>query len=87
MHSEGFKLLDIRPEWEREKAYVKGSVHVPLFVKDMDNSPITLLKKWVYFGYINMWTGQNFTIINPNLIKEVKVHVLDKDVKLLVETG
>ncbi|KAK8518157.1 hypothetical protein V6N13_027638 [Hibiscus sabdariffa] len=24
-NSDGFKLLDIRPQWEREKAHVKGS--------------------------------------------------------------
>ncbi|XVF55089.1 hypothetical protein PTKIN_Ptkin06aG0008600 [Pterospermum kingtungense] len=87
MNSEGFKLLDIRPEWEREKAYVKGSLHVPLFVKDLDNSPITLLKKWVHFGYIGLWTGQNFTMINPNFIEEVKAVVPDKGSNLLVACG
>ena len=87
MNSKGFKLLDIRPEWEREKAYVKGSLHVPLFVKDLDNSPITLLKKWVHFGYIGLWTGQNFTMINPNFIQEVEVIVPDKDANLLVACG
>ncbi|XVE62049.1 hypothetical protein DITRI_Ditri06bG0087700 [Diplodiscus trichospermus] len=87
MNSEGFKLLDIRPEWEREKAYVKGSLHVPLFVKDLDNSPLTLLKKWVHFGYIGLWTGQNFTMINPNFIQEVEAAVPDKDANLLVACG
>ncbi|XWS43849.1 hypothetical protein CRYUN_Cryun16bG0139800 [Craigia yunnanensis] len=87
INSEGFKLLDIRPEWEREKAYVKGSLHVPLFVKDLDNSPITLLKKWVHFGYIGLWTGQNFTMINPNFIHEVEAVVPDKDANLLVACG
>ncbi|KAJ4893178.1 Rhodanese-like domain-containing protein 10 [Raphanus sativus] len=43
--SEGYVLLDVRPAWEREKAHVKGSLHVPLFVEDPDNGPITLLKK------------------------------------------
>lgn len=87
MNSEGFKLLDIRPEWEREKAYVKGSFHVPLFVKDLDNSPLTLLKKWVHFGYIGLWTGQNFTMINPNFIQEVEAAVSEKDANLLVACG
>ncbi|KAG8484061.1 hypothetical protein CXB51_023054 [Gossypium anomalum] len=87
LNSEGFKLLDIRPQWEREKAYVKGSLHVPLFVKDMDNSLITLLKKWVHFGYIGLWTGQNFTMINPNFVQEVEATLPDKDAKLLVACG
>ena len=87
LNSEGFILLDIRPEWEREKARVSGSVHVPLFVKDMDNSPITLLKKWVHFGYIGLWTGQSFTMINPDFVGEVETVVPDKDAKLLVACG
>ncbi|KAK8512179.1 hypothetical protein V6N13_097156 [Hibiscus sabdariffa] len=86
-NSDGFKLLDIRPQWEREKAYVKGSLHVPLFVKDTDNGPITLLKKWVHFGYIGLWTGQNFTMINPNFVREVDAAVSDKEAKLLVACG
>ncbi|ONK67922.1 uncharacterized protein A4U43_C05F5230 [Asparagus officinalis] len=47
---EGFRLLDIRPAWEREKARVKGSLHVPLFVEDTGVGPIPLVKKWVHFG-------------------------------------
>ncbi|THG08465.1 hypothetical protein TEA_001152 [Camellia sinensis var. sinensis] len=87
MESEGYILLDIRPEWEREKARVKGSLHVPLFVKDMDNSLLTLLKKWVHFGYIGLWTGQNFTMINPEFVEKVEMEVPDKDTKLLVACG
>ncbi|CAK9133853.1 unnamed protein product [Ilex paraguariensis] len=87
MKSEGYKLVDIRPEWEWEKARVSGSLHVPLFVKDMDSSPITLLKKWVHFGYIGLWTGQNFTMINPDFLQQVEIEVPDKDTKLLVACG
>lgn len=87
MKSEGYTLLDIRPEWEREKARVSGSLHVPLFVKDMDNSIITLLKKWVHFGYIGLWTGQSFTMINPDFLSQVEVGVPDKNSKLLVACG
>ncbi|CAK7343928.1 unnamed protein product [Dovyalis caffra] len=87
MSSEGFILLDIRPDWERDKARVAGSLHVPLFVKDMDNSPITLLKKWVHFGYVGLWTGQNFTTLNPDFLQQVEARVPDKDAKLLVACG
>jgi rhodanese-related sulfurtransferase len=87
IESEGFTLLDIRPAWEREKARVKGSLHVPLFVEDKDNSPVTLLKKWVHFGYIGLWTGQYFTTLNPDFLLEVEKAVPDKDSKLLVACG
>ncbi|KAM3287755.1 rhodanese-like domain-containing protein 10 [Capsicum chacoense] len=88
MELEGYILLDIRPEWEREKACVSGSLHVPLFLKDMDSSPITLLKKWVHFGYIGLWTGQNFTVINDKFVKQVEQKIPDKDnAKVLVACG
>ncbi|KAL3617509.1 Rhodanese-like domain-containing protein 10 [Castilleja foliolosa] len=87
MESQGYTLLDIRPEWEREKARVSGSLHVPLYVEDKDNSPITLLKKWVHFGYIGLWTGQNFTMINPDFADQVAKLVPDKDSKVLVACG
>ncbi|KAK6120263.1 hypothetical protein DH2020_045954 [Rehmannia glutinosa] len=87
MESQGYTLLDIRPQWEREKARVSGSLHVPLFVEDMDNGPITLLKKWVHFGYIGPWTGQYFTMINPGFVEQVEKLVPDKDCKVLVACG
>ncbi|GAA0174366.1 hypothetical protein LIER_27769 [Lithospermum erythrorhizon] len=87
MQSEGFILLDIRPEWETEKARVAGSLNVPLFIKDEDNSVITLLKKWVHFGYIGLWTGQNFTMINPEFLQQVEKEIPDKERKVLVACG
>lgn len=87
IYSQGYKLLDIRPQWEREKARVSGSLHVPLFVKDMDNDIVTLLKKWVHFGYIGLWTGQSFTMINPYFLDQVEIGVPDKNAKLLVACG
>ncbi|KAH7514630.1 hypothetical protein FEM48_Zijuj11G0109700 [Ziziphus jujuba var. spinosa] len=85
--SEGYVLLDVRPVWEREKARVSGSLHVPLFVEDEDISPITLIKKWVHFGYIGLWTGQSFTTLNPDFLNQVVEVVPDKDTKLLVACG
>ncbi|CAN0829784.1 Rhodanese-like domain-containing protein 10, partial [Linum grandiflorum] len=85
--SEGFTLLDIRPEWERNKARVADSLHVSLFVNDPDTGPVTLLKKWVHFGYIGLWTGQNFTTMNPDFLKQVEASVPDKNSKLLLACG
>ncbi|MED6196118.1 Rhodanese-like domain-containing protein 10 [Stylosanthes scabra] len=87
MNSEGFILLDVRPKWEAEKARVVGSVHVPIFVEDTDNSPVTLLKKWVHFGYIGLWTGQNLTTLNPEFLGQVEVAIPDKASKVLVACG
>lgn len=87
LESEGYTLLDVRPEWEREKARVSGSVHVPLFVEDKDNSPLTLLKKWVHFGYIGLWTGQKFTMMNPEFLEKVGNEFPDKEGKVLLACG
>lgn len=87
MNSDGFVLLDTRPTWEREKARVAGSLHVPLFVEDMNYSPLTLLKKWVHLGYIGLWTGQKFTMFNPNFLQQVEAEIPDKNAKLLVACG
>ncbi|MED6121279.1 Rhodanese-like domain-containing protein 10 [Stylosanthes scabra] len=87
MNSDGFILLDVRPTWEAEKARVVGSVHVPIFVEDTDNSPVTLLKKWVHLGYIGLWTGQYLTTLNPEFVGQVEVAIPDKASKVLVACG
>ncbi|KAF7845363.1 rhodanese-like domain-containing protein 10 [Senna tora] len=87
MKSEGYVLLDVRPMWEREKARAKGSVHVPIFVEDKDNSVVTLIKKWVHFGYIGLWTGQYFTTFNSEFLAQVEMAVPSKDTKLIVACG
>uniref|UniRef100_A0A0A9GDI1 Rhodanese domain-containing protein n=1 Tax=Arundo donax TaxID=35708 RepID=A0A0A9GDI1_ARUDO len=88
--ADGFRLLDVRPEWERARASVRGSAHAPLFVGDDDMSPVTLLKKWVHFGYIGLWTGQSFTKMNDRFLDDVAAAVAGdggKDAKLLVACG
>lgn len=87
MESQGYTLLDIRPRWEWEKAHAAGALHVPLFVEDEDSSPITLLKKWVHFGYIGLWTGQLFTMMNPEFMQQVERAAPDRETKLLVACG
>lgn len=87
LQAEGFRLLDIRPAWEHSKARVAGALHVPFFVEDTDGTPLTLLKKWVHFGYIGLWTGQLLTTINERFLTEVEVLVPNKDDKILVACG
>lgn len=87
LQAQGFRLLDVRPAWEWEKARVGGSLHVPLFVEDTDTGPITLLKKWVHFGYVGLWTGQCLTTINERFLPQVEEVVPDKEDKLLVACG
>jgi len=34
---EGYTVLDIRDRTQRERAYIKSSTHVPLFIENQDN--------------------------------------------------
>ncbi|KAJ6362866.1 hypothetical protein OIU78_003121 [Salix suchowensis] len=70
----------VRPIPPKEAAMAMSS-------EDIDSSPITLLKKWVHFGYVGLWTGQNFTTLNPDFLRQVEAEVPDKDAKLLVACG
>ncbi|XP_002979309.2 rhodanese-like domain-containing protein 10 [Selaginella moellendorffii] len=84
----GFKLLDVRPIWERQKSFVAESIHVPLFVEDDDLSPITLLKKWIHFGYIGMWMGHKLTAVNIQFLDQaLDAAARSKDSKLLIACG
>lgn len=82
-----YKLLDVRPMWEREKAYVTGSIHVPLFVEDEATDPVTLLKKQIQFGFGGAWLGQRFTKQNMSFVHQVEEALPSKNVKVMVACG
>ncbi|MCO5574102.1 hypothetical protein L7F22_027879 [Adiantum nelumboides] len=84
---EGYKLLDVRPIWEWEKAYVSDSLHVPLFVEDDDSGYLTLLKRSIQMGYGGVWMGQRLTTRNPRFLEQVLAAIPEKDQRLLVACG
>ena len=87
LRSGGYQLLDIRPQWEWNKARIPSALHVPLFVEDTDTGPLTYLKKYIHFGYIGLWTGQLLTTFNGEFLYQVEAAVPDKEEKLLVACG
>ncbi|KAG6553753.1 hypothetical protein Mapa_004668 [Marchantia paleacea] len=82
----GYKMLDVRPIWEREKAYVAGSYHVPLFIADESTGPVTALKKAIQLGQGGWWVGLKLTIRNENFLEQVQATVPNGE-KLLVVCG
>lgn len=82
-----YKLLDVRPMWEREKAWVDGSLHVPLFIEDVDTSPVTLLKKWISMGFAGMWLGQRLTAPNEDFVEQIEEALPSKEQKIMVACG
>lgn len=82
-----YKLLDVRPQWEREKAYVVESIHVPLFVEDEATDAVTLLKKQIQFGFGGAWLGQKFTKQNMDFVEQVRQAIPNKNDKIMVACG
>jgi hypothetical protein len=41
--AEGYKVVDVRDERQYEKAHIKDSEHIPLFVENKDMDPGTFL--------------------------------------------
>jgi rhodanese-related sulfurtransferase len=41
--AEGYKVIDVRDERQYEKAHIKDSEHIPLFVENKDMDPGELL--------------------------------------------
>lgn len=81
--SQGYKILDIRPEWEFENGHPSDCVNVPLFVEDTATDPSSLLKKWVVAGYGGLWQGNRLTKENEEFPQQVK-EALDMDAKVIV---
>eukprot|EP00270_Netrium_digitus_P013129 TRINITY_DN4339_c0_g1_i1.p1 TRINITY_DN4339_c0_g1~~TRINITY_DN4339_c0_g1_i1.p1 ORF type:complete len:255 (-),score=47.72 TRINITY_DN4339_c0_g1_i1:244-1008(-) len=79
-----WQLLDVRPPWETEKAAVKGSLSVPLFIEDDDSSPVGLIKRQIQFGFGGWWLGMRLTKENPEFVKQVYALVASRDTPLLV---
>lgn len=80
----GYRVLDVRPQYEWERSHIKGSTHIPLFVEDAANDPITLLKKQLTFGYGGFWEGVRLTKENPNFRQEVMALLKDPSRPTLV---
>lgn len=50
-------ILDVRPSVERNKAWVKGSLWIPIFDADNGFEPETLLKRFSNFTMGGWWSG------------------------------
>ncbi|KAG2634088.1 hypothetical protein PVAP13_2NG256400 [Panicum virgatum] len=80
---EGFTVLDIRDRTQRERAYIKSSTHVPLFIENQDNDIGTIVKRQVHNNFAGLFFGLPFTKLNPDFTKAVK-EKFSPESKLLV---
>uniref|UniRef100_A0A0D3H4J9 Rhodanese domain-containing protein n=1 Tax=Oryza barthii TaxID=65489 RepID=A0A0D3H4J9_9ORYZ len=80
---EGYTVLDIRDRTQRERAHIKNSAHVPLFVENEDGDIGTIIKRTVHNNFAGLFFGLPFTKRNPEFTKTVKDKFLPES-KLLV---
>jgi len=80
---EGFTVLDIRDRTQRERAYIKSSTHVPLFIENQDNDIGTIVKRQLHNNFAGLFFGLPFTKLNPDFTKAVK-EKFSPESKLLV---
>lgn len=84
MVKDGWVLLDVRPPTETQKVAVTGSVEVPLFYPDPDNSPGGLVKKSTAFGMGGWWLGGTHMVPNAKFMQEVQQRIPDKSTGVIV---
>ncbi|KAL6600636.1 hypothetical protein ACP70R_045436 [Stipagrostis hirtigluma subsp. patula] len=80
---EGYTVLDIRDKTQRERAHIRSSIHVPLFVENEDNDIGTIVKRTVHNNFAGLFFGLPFTKLNPDFTKTVK-EKFSPESKLLV---
>lgn len=71
MQLNGYTFLDVRPSNERNKAYVKASVHVPMYEVDKSLDPATLLRKFSNFTMGGWWNGLPVMKYNERFMPDV----------------
>ncbi|XP_073270158.1 rhodanese-like domain-containing protein 11, chloroplastic [Primulina huaijiensis] len=76
-------LLDVRPSYERKKAWVKGSTWIPIFDTDDQVNVGTLSRKITGFMMGGWWSGIPILSYNKEFISKV-AEKFSKDTDLIV---
>lgn len=76
-------LLDVRPSTERKKAWVKGSIWIPVFDVDRKLYPGIISKKISNFIMGNWWSGIPLMAYNDQFIKQIE-EKFTKDTDIIV---
>ncbi|XP_039125459.1 rhodanese-like domain-containing protein 9, chloroplastic [Dioscorea cayenensis subsp. rotundata] len=80
---EGYTILDVRDKTQYERAHIKSSHHVPLFIENQDNDLGTIVKRTVHNNFSGLFFGLPFTKLNPDFVRTIKEKFSD-DSKLLI---
>eukprot|EP00238_Polyblepharides_amylifera_P002871 CAMPEP_0196582752 /NCGR_PEP_ID=MMETSP1081-20130531/40463_1 /TAXON_ID=36882 /ORGANISM="Pyramimonas amylifera, Strain CCMP720" /LENGTH=166 /DNA_ID=CAMNT_0041903423 /DNA_START=340 /DNA_END=840 /DNA_ORIENTATION=+ len=69
-----WRMLDVRPEFEYERASVAGSAHVPVFVNDNPFEDVaSAVMNYVHFSNMGggWYMGDRLTILNTSFVEDV----------------
>lgn len=80
---EGYAILDVRDNTQYQRAHIKSSYHVPLFIENNDNDFGTIIKRTVHNNFSGLFFGIAFTKPNPDFVRSVKDQI-SADSKLLL---
>ncbi|KAI5082168.1 hypothetical protein GOP47_0001911 [Adiantum capillus-veneris] len=83
-----YRILDVRPSTERNKAWVKESIWIPLFDVDNGLGPETILKKFSNFTMGGWWSGAPLMKFNNQFLPQATEKIsLDSKVIVLCQKG
>ncbi|KAJ6829435.1 rhodanese-like domain-containing protein 9, chloroplastic isoform X1 [Iris pallida] len=80
---EGYVVLDVRDKTQYDRAHIKSSYHVPLFIENTDNDIGTIVKRTLHNNFSGLFYGLPFTKPNPDFVQAVKGQ-FSPDSKLLL---
>ncbi|KAL9425632.1 hypothetical protein AB3S75_032570 [Citrus x aurantiifolia] len=80
---ERYAVLDVRDNSQYNRAHIKSSYHVPLFIENQDNDLGTIIKRTVHNNFSGLFFGLPFTKQNPEFVQSVKSQ-FSPESKLLV---
>ncbi|XP_065857015.1 rhodanese-like domain-containing protein 9, chloroplastic [Euphorbia lathyris] len=84
---EGYSVLDVRDKTQYDRAHIKSSYHVPLFILNEDNDLGTFVKRTVHNNFSGLFFGIPFTKPNPEFLESVKTQISPESKVLLVCQG
>ncbi|XP_044945891.1 rhodanese-like domain-containing protein 9, chloroplastic isoform X2 [Hordeum vulgare subsp. vulgare] len=69
---EGYTVLDVRDRRQYERAHVRASAHVPLYIENEDNDIGTIIKRQAHNNFAGLFYGLSFTKLNRDFTKTVR---------------
>ncbi|GAQ84485.1 hypothetical protein KFL_001910040 [Klebsormidium nitens] len=77
-------LLDVRPSFEHDRAWVKNSIWIPMYEVDKHTSPGSLVKQVGHLINGGLWDGTRYLTANERFMPDLVKQIRDKNANVLV---